>query len=135
MRKIRIYSPGKEKGAFFQEACAEYEKRLTAQAEIIWILPKDNTELLKLLEEETDYICLSPRGNPLTSEQFAKKIEPKSRLAFVIGQAEGLPEKLEKHKDNISLSNLTFTHQMCRLILIEQIYRAHEIFKGTSYHK
>ena len=108
-------------------------------------------------------ICLDPTGTQPTSEKFSDQVyqwleEGGSRLSFVIGGAEGLPTELKypsytsstkksnnnnnNNKDNnnkppimISLSVLTFTHQFARLLLIEQIYRATEIQKGSGYHK
>jgi 23S rRNA (pseudouridine1915-N3)-methyltransferase len=56
-------------------------------------------------------------------------------LTFVIGGPEGLPPSLKKYPDRLSLSPLTFTHQIVRLVLVEQLYRAIEIAKGSSYHK
>ncbi len=79
-------------------------------------------------------------AKPMDSETFStfiiKKFEEEgSRLAIVIGGAEGLPLPLKQHHILISLSPMTFTHQLVRLILVEQIYRAFEIDKGSRYHK
>jgi 23S rRNA (pseudouridine1915-N3)-methyltransferase len=93
-------------------------------------------------------VLLDPRGRSSTSEEFARDFyrwaqDGGSRMTFVIGGAEGLPPALldEANYRNgippnlLSLSELTFTHQFARLLLVEQIYRASEIRKGTGYHK
>jgi len=93
-----------------------------------------------LVEKEQVFICLDPKGMKFTSELFAdylqkKFIEGGARLSIVIGGSDGLPTKLKNHKNLISFSDLTMTHQLIRLVLIEQIYRAFEIVKGSKYHK
>ena len=75
-----------------------------------------------------------------TSEAFSESVynwleEGGSRVTFVIGGAEGLPEDLKRGRAKISLGMMTFTHQFARVMLIEQIYRASEIRKGSGYHK
>lgn len=140
MQKIKIFSIGKTKELWLLEAATEYEKRLSAQIEIQWILAKDQTHLESLLEKES-FIALTPEAKQYTSEQFAEKVffwleRFGSRLSFVIGGAEGLgPHLLAKASDTFSLSKMTFTHQITRLLLLEQIYRASEIQKGSNYHK
>ena len=88
-------------------------------------------------------ILLDPLGKMCTSELFSEKMyqwleEGGSRLTFVIGGAEGLPDDLrarEGKQGMLSLGMLTFTHQFARILLMEQIYRASEIRKGSGYHK
>ncbi len=137
--KIRIYSPGKSKEAWLEAALAEYTKRLKPVAEIEIIIPKDDDQLLHMIKKERVLIALDPMGKEYTSETFSqflmdKLVEGGASVAFVIGGAEGLPSALKK-EPLISLSRLTFTHQFARLLLLEQIYRAFEIQKGSGYHK
>lgn len=86
-------------------------------------------------------VALDVKGRSLTSEQFAQFLEKEftaagARVSFFIGGSDGLPpEILEKASSRISLSALTFTHQITRLVLMEQLYRACEILKGSPYHK
>lgn len=133
MLKIKIISPGKMKEAWLKEALAEYEKRLTGTVSIEWIL--------KEALPESPYICLDPNGKAFTSPNFSKFLYDEwescgSRLTFVIGGPEGLNQEiLSGARHTISFSSLTFTHQVARLILLEQIYRATQIEKGTAYHK
>lgn len=124
-----------------KEALDEYSKRLEPILSIQWILAKDDSQLIALLSKESAYIALDPKGKMLTSEDFSTWLihhfeSGGSRLNFVIGGAEGLPASIaEGAEAKISLSKLTFTHQLTRLILLEQIYRAFEIDKGSKYHK
>lgn len=140
MLKLKILSIGKTKEAWLEEALNEYAKRLKPILAIEWIWAKDNPHLIELVNKEPLVICLDPAGSLMTSEQFAIFLNQSwekggSRLAMVIGGAEGLPSELKKKSALISLSPLTFTHQITRLVLIEQIYRATEIIKGSQYHK
>lgn len=140
MIHIKILSPGKIKDSWLHEAIGEYLKRLTpvAQFELLWT--KDEKQFAELLREQKEVICLDPRGKMYSSEAFAdyffKGVERGgSSLAFAIGGAEGFPEGTTQNRPLLSLSPMTFTHQHTRLLLIEQIFRAFEIQKGTRYHK
>lgn len=131
--KIKIFSPGKTKEPWLQRALAEYEKRLTGAVAIEW--DQQN------LPMKGHFICLDPNGIQSTSPDFSgflhREFEKQgSRLTFVIGGPTGLPLNiLKKASHSISLSKMTFTHQHTRLLLLEQIYRAFQIRKGTYYHK
>ncbi len=141
MFKISIYSPGKNQESWLQEAIQIYEKRLTPYAEIQWHFPKDDVHLESLLAKHSSYIALDPQGSSLTSESFSEFLMSEgekrgSRLCFVIGGAEGLTPSLKKRASHlISLSPLTFTHLITRLILAEQLYRAFTIYHRLPYHK
>lgn len=140
MYKITIFSVGKTKESWLSEAMAEYEKRLTGLMEINWILVKKSEQLPSLLEG-VPFIALTPEAKQVSSEEFSEKLhawleKQGSRLAFLIGGAEGIaPDLLGKAFATLSFSKMTFTHQMIRLLLVEQIYRATEIKKGSNYHK
>lgn len=140
MYRIRILSVGKTKEEWLEAAIAEYLKRLQQVATITFVWAKNDAQLLALAEKEENLICLDASGRMMDSVQFSsfltKELEMRgARLTFVIGGAEGLPPSLKKEHPLISLSPMTFTHQMVRLLLIEQIYRAIEIDKGSHYHK
>jgi 23S rRNA (pseudouridine1915-N3)-methyltransferase len=141
MFKVKIYTIGKLKDSWLQEALAEYEKRLSRDIEIEWILAKTDEELEEKISKENHWIALDPNGELVDSPRFSKKLlqlfeKQGSRLNFLIGGSDGIPEQLKrKSLWKWSLSPLTFTHQMTRLILIEQLYRALEIESGSSYHK
>ncbi|NGX34938.1 MAG: Ribosomal RNA large subunit methyltransferase H [Candidatus Anoxychlamydiales bacterium] len=141
MIKVKIFTIHKTREKWLKEALFEYEKRLKADIKFDWQILKDEKDLEKKVLNENFYICLDEKAKILTSIDFSKKIfhffeKYKSTISFVIGSDTGLSKKI---KDNagytISLSKLTFTHQMVRLILLEQLYRAFQISKNTKYHK
>ncbi len=140
MIKLKILSVGKTKEKWLEEAFSEYVKRLKPLLQIECLWAKDNFQLIDWVQKEPLIICLDPAGQLFSSEEFSafltQEIEKGgSRLALVIGGAEGLPAELKHNHTLISLSRMTFTHQVTRLVLIEQIYRALEIQKGSNYHK
>ena len=141
MYKIKIFSIGKTKESWLEEALSEYEKRLGSLLSFEWVFAKTEQQLEHLLERCDRFICLDPMGTQYTSEQFSCELirfltEGGSRLIFVIGGATGIPLSIKKKSCHlVSFSKMVFTHQISRLILVEQIYRAIEISKGSSYHK
>ncbi len=141
MIKIKIYSVGKTKEEWLQSALGLYEGRLKSSVSLEWILAKTDEQMKQFLEKEANFICLDPQGKQFSSEEFAQYLgrsiqHAHSRLAFVIGGPEGVPASIKGMAQSLlSLSRLTFTHQIARLVLVEQIYRAFEIEKGSSYHK
>ncbi|MFI0435184.1 MAG: 23S rRNA (pseudouridine(1915)-N(3))-methyltransferase RlmH [Parachlamydiaceae bacterium] len=140
MIKIKILSVGKTKEKWLTDAFNEYVKRLTHSFHIECLWAKDNIQLVEWAEREHNPLSFDPAGQLFTSEQFAHFLihqweKGGARLSFIIGGAEGLPCEIKKRGNLVSLSPLTFTHQITRLILIEQLYRASEIQKGSHYHK
>jgi 23S rRNA (pseudouridine1915-N3)-methyltransferase len=136
MFKVKVLTIGKCKETWLASALLEYEKRLFGKLSVEWHFAKDDAQLIEWCLAEP-CIALHPKGKLLDSVQWSKKMmQLGSRLTFCIGGAEGLPEQILKHSYFLwSLSPLTFTHQMTRLILLEQLYRAIEIEKGSRYHK
>lgn len=155
MIKINIYCVGTLKENYLKEALEEYKKRLSkyAKLEIIEIKEArvDEANIVKGLNEEGDnilkrikdgeYVILSDlHGKELSSEEFAKEIKSFvdkgiSPIDFIIGGTYGLSDGLRKRSnERICLSKLTFTHQMTRVILLEQIYRAFKIINNENYH-
>lgn len=140
MLKLKIFSIGKTKEKWLNEAFNEYIKRLKPFVQIDCLWAKDSPQLVEWAQKESSYLCLDPAGHTFTSEGFSQFLFQQweregSRLNLMIGGAEGLPPELKQKGILISLSPLTFTHQITRLVLIEQIYRAIEIKKGSHYHK
>lgn len=141
MYNFKIITVGKIKEKWLDRALEDYQKRLSNIASFEWILTKNDDQLLKLCEKEKYFVCLDICGIKISSENFSttllKILEKQgSNLTFVIGGAEGLSDSIKsKAALSISLSELTFTHQLVRLILLEQIYRAFEIDRGSPYHK
>jgi 23S rRNA (pseudouridine1915-N3)-methyltransferase len=139
MHKIKIISVGKTKEKWLEEAIDEYIKRLKHLLSFEFLWAKNDEQLIQFTQKESNLICLDAKGTEMNSLTFSnffhEKLEENgSRLTLVIGGADGLPSVLKK-QTLISLSQLTMTHQIIRLVLIEQIYRAFEIAKGSPYHK
>ena len=137
--KIKVLAVGKTKEGWLESAIGEYVTRLKKEITLEQVVVKDDAQLLKLVAKERQVIALDPAGSSYSSEEFSNLLSQKiekggARLAFVIGGAEGLPLELKKGA-LVSLSPLTMTHQIVRLVLVEQIYRAIQIQKGTPYHK
>ena len=145
--KINILTIGKLKEKYLIDAVNEYRKRLKnfCTLEIIELLEQRTIDLegemlLKRISPESFKIILDIHGKEISSEEFAKKISDlalngQSNLTFVIGGAFGISEELRQAADfKLSLSKMTFTHQMTRLILIEQIYRSFKIIHNEPYH-
>ena len=135
MFKVKVLTEGKIKEKWLELALNEYEKRLGGRMEIQWVIDP-NFETLAL--KEKNLIALDPKGISYSSVELCETLFTKwgTRPSFVIGGATGLSrEILNSAKGILSLSPLTFTHQMVRLILLEQLYRSWEIHQGSSYHK
>ena len=150
---IKIICVGKIKEKFFREAVEEYQKRLTKYTKINIIevedINLDNENLIKQKEKELiikhidkkDYvITLEIEGKQLSSIELSKKIEEietiNSNITFIIGGSYGLDDEIKNLSNfKLSFSKLTFPHQLFRVILLEQIYRAYKIKNNESYHK
>lgn len=156
MLKIRIVVIGKHKDRWVQEGCAHFEKLLSRFAKIEWKIlspPKELSSLTpaeikkreaRLLEKECQKglsVALADKGKQRDTPAFAKMLETLQLKSggianFIIGGAYGLDDAILNQADHVlSLSPLTFSHQLARLILLEQLYRAFSIIHGTDYHK
>lgn len=140
MKKILILGVGKNKETWLEAGLEDYRKRLKGKISIEERWVKDDAALRQGLQKERLVLCLSPEGKLLNSEEFSSLMQEKfleggSRLCFAIGGADGLPSDIRKAYQKISLSPLTFTHQITRLVLYEQIYRADQIASGSPYHR
>ena len=145
--KINLIVVGKLKEKFLIEGVAEYVKRIKkfATVEVREVaecrtVEEEGQKILSLVPANSWLCVLDVAGEVLSSEDFAKKIaalnlDGVSNLTFVIGGAFGLSEELRRAAAfRLSLSQMTFTHQMARLVLVEQIYRAFKINRGEPYH-
>ena len=140
--RVTIYSVGKTKEPWLRTAIELYTTRLRSIVDVECVWVRDDAALEERVSRCTGAcIILDERGQQCTSVDFSSRLfdaleDGGSRLSFFIGGADGLPPALKADpKRLLSLSKLTFTHQMARLLLIEQIYRATEIRKGSGYHK
>lgn len=157
--KITIACVGKIKEKYLTAGIDEFTKRLTpfckletiaineekmpdnpAPAEKEQVLAKETQRLMAIIPENSYVILLDVIGKQLSSPELADKIDSlalsgNSHITFVIGGAFGYTDALRKRADfALSFSKMTFTHQMIRLLLIEQIYRAFKISSGQKYH-
>ena len=158
--KITIICVGKIKEKFYEQAIAEYTKRLSryCKLEIIEVADektpdgasgqvndnikaKEGERILSVIREEAYVIALAIDGKMLDSVQLSEKIEQlgingNSSITFVIGGSLGLDSRVLARADyRLSFSKMTFPHQLMRVILLEQIYRAYRIMKNEPYHK
>ena len=145
MQKIYFTVVGKIKESFYREAVAEYVKRLSRFAKVeIKELPEGanpEAEADEILRKCKGYvIALAVEGEKLSSEKLADKIkkitDAGKEITFVIGSSCGLAERVKQAADyRLSFSDMTFPHQLMRVILAEQVYRAFMINAGSTYHK
>ena len=145
MQKIYFVVVGKIKESFYREAVAEYVKRLSRFAKIEI---KELAEGVDIQAEADDIlrackgyiIALAVEGEKASSESLAKKLQKLTDqgkdITFVIGSSCGLSDKVKAAADyKLSFSDMTFPHQLMRVILAEQVYRAFMINAGSTYHK
>ena len=150
---IKLITVGQIKEKYLKEAIEEYKKRISKYTNIEIIEVKDeglveeekakNKEAEKINKHisDRDYlITLEIEGQQMTSPDFAKKIDniliENSNIVFIIGGSYGLSDEIKnKARLHLSFSKMTFPHQLFRVLLLEQIYRAYKINNNESYHK
>ena len=157
---ITLYTVGKIKENFYRQAIDEYSKRLgrycklkivevadektpdhASETEELQIKEKEAARLQKQVKEGTYLIALAIDGKKMDSVAFADKIgslglHGHSEIGFVIGGSLGLSDSILRQADlKLSFSDMTFPHQLMRVVLLEQIYRAYRILSNEPYHK
>ena len=144
MLNVTIICCGTLKESYLRDAVKEYEKRLSAFCKLtVNEIKEDSLTATKTAVSSFKgfKIALCVEGNMLSSEELAKKIstltvDGTSDIAFVIGGSDGIAEDIKKMCQlRLSFSKMTFPHQLMRVILLEQIYRAFTIINNKSYHK
>jgi len=158
--KITILAVGKLKEKYWKQAMSEYEKRLgpyskieiievpdekapenMSDKEIEQVKEKEGQRLLAKIKPQATVITLEIEGKMLSSESLAKELQQRmtqgqSDFVFIIGGSNGLHDDILKRSNYaLSFSKMTFPHQMMRVVLIEQVYRAFKIMRGEAYHK
>lgn len=158
--RITVVCVGKIKEKFYVQAVEEYAKRLSRYCKLEFVeLPDEKTpenageqinasikakegdRILSVLRDDAYVIALAIEGNMLDSVQFSEKLEKLavssvSYIMFVIGGSLGLDTRVLSRADyKLSFSKMTFPHQLMRVVLLEQIYRAYRIMRGEPYHK
>lgn len=150
---IKILCVGKVKENFYREAIKEYQKRLSkyVKLEIIEVvdygsdnpdinMQKEKELLMRYIRDKDYVITLEIAGKEYDSVTFSNHLDSISmtnpNLVFIIGGSDGLHEEIKKRRNEaLSFSKFTFPHQLFRIILLEQIYRAYKIKNNESYHK
>lgn len=157
---ISIITVGKLKEKYLKQGIDEYLKRLSAYAkmdiievpdekapeelsetEMVQVKQKEGERILAKIHPDAHVIALAIEGKMKSSEELADNLDKlatygKSKIAFVIGGSLGLSQEvLQRADDKLSFSKMTFPHQLMKLILLEQIYRAFRINRGEPYHK
>lgn len=160
MQKIIILCVGKLKENYLREACAEYAKRLgryadfkiteldeerlpddPSQAQINSTLRKEGERIIAKIPQGAKVISMCIEGAQKSSEQLAKTLSDfavsgDSTVVFIIGGSWGLSDEVKNRSSvRLSMSKMTFPHQLARVMLCEQIYRAFQINSGGKYHK
>ena len=157
MMKIGIIAVGKLKEKFWQEACAEYLKRLKgyAKVQMIEVPDKDPNKcggeeaarkqegraILEALPEHSHVILLDVGGKQLSSEGISARMDALglsgvSEITFVIGGSCGVSDGVyEEADETLSFGKITLPHNLARVVLLEQVYRAFKISRGEPYHK
>ena len=160
MLNVTVLCVGKLKEAYWRDACAEYEKRLKpfcrftlievaeerlpdnpSAAQISATIEAEGKRLLERLPKDCAVIPMCIEGKELNSPSLAARldklaVEGTSHIAFVIGGSWGLSEAVKSRAAlRLSMSPMTFPHQLARVMLLEQIYRAFQISSGGKYHK
>lgn len=150
---IKIITVGSIKEKYLKDAIEEYTKRLSKYTNIEIVEVKDEglvepqkaisleeEKILKHINEKDYIITLEIEGKEFTSEEFAEKLDKiqleASNITFIIGGSYGLSQNIkDKSRLHLSFSKMTFPHQLFRVLLLEQIYRAFKINNNESYHK
>lgn len=158
--KIKLITVGRLKEDFYKKASAEYEKRLSrfhkitayelseesksdspSESEIKKALEKEGKNIIKNISNGAYVIALAIGGKAISSEKLAEKIKSiadsgTGEIDFIIGGSHGLSDEVLARADFLlSFSPMTFTYQLSRVILTEQLYRASKINSGETYHK
>jgi len=142
--KLKLLSVGKVKDKSLRSICDDFSKRIGHDAKLDLVSIKDSnkeTEGEKLIDHLSKrpgfHIALSEEGEPITSQGLALLLQSRNEpITFIIGGPDGLSSSVKaKTNMTLSLSSLTFTHEMAKAFLLEQIYRAISIIKNRKYHK
>lgn len=143
---IKIICVGKIKEQYLKDAILEYKKRISKyhKLEIIELpdnsIEEEGNAILKVINDKDYVITLEIGGQMIDSIEFSNRIEKifieHSNITFIIGGSDGLSDKIKAISNfKLSFSKMTFPHQLFRVILLEQIYRAFKIMKNETYHK
>jgi len=154
MYSIDIIAVGNFKEQYLKTAAQEYLKRFSLYAKISCIeikeesftnvlerekiIQREQDRIRKHIKKDSSVVILDAEGKEFSSQQFSQFIKQKGeqgqRITFIIGGSLGFSDEFKKEYDVISLSQLTFPHQLARIVLLEQLYRAMTILHSKQYH-
>lgn len=159
MLSVNIICVGKLKESYLRDAIDEYSKRMRtlcrlsiielpeerssndpSAAEIGRVISAESERIMQKLGKGDYVIAMCVEGRNISSEELSAKLEDismrSSTVDLIIGGSWGLSDELKSRADfKLSMGKMTFPHQLCRVMLLEQVYRAFQISKGTKYHK
>ncbi len=159
MLSVNIICVGKLKESYLRDAIDEYSKRMRtlcrlsiielpeerssddpSAAEIGRVITAESERIMQKLGKGDYVIAMCVEGRNISSEELSAKLEDismrSSTVDLIIGGSWGLSDELKSRADfKLSMGKMTFPHQLCRVMLLEQVYRAFQISKGTKYHK
>jgi 23S rRNA (pseudouridine1915-N3)-methyltransferase len=141
VKRIQVLAVGRKGDREITRACEDYYRRCQGTLSVDQQVVRDQKDLKRALPARALLVALDQRGHQLTSEQFAEQLRkwiegPAPQIVFVVGGAEGLDDDLRQRADMLlAFGQMTFAHQLARLMLAEQIYRAASIWAGSPYHK
>ncbi len=156
MLEVRLVCVGKLKEAYWRDAVAEYEKRLRplcdfrlielpevrlpaspSQAQIGRALEQEGKAMLAKAAGKLFPLCIEGRetDSPGLAKKLAAAMQSPGAASFLIGSSFGLSEEVKQAGEKLSMSPMTFPHQLARVMLCEQLYRGFQILQGTKYHK
>jgi 23S rRNA (pseudouridine1915-N3)-methyltransferase len=153
--KIECVFVGKTSDRYLDDGIIDFSKRLERYAQVSKKIVKDlkskatdaeitkieGQAIVKAVSEDAYWVVLDPQGKNLSSEELAQQIsqwqlQNRRIVSFIVGGSNGVSSEVLQRADfKLSLSKMTFTHDMTRLILLEQLYRAYSILAGSKYHK
>lgn len=152
MQRIALITIGRLKESWARDACTMYTDRLkhAAKFDVVEVIASRETDPVRMREDESrrilDFIksydadiwVLDERGKGMSSPEFAKEVE-RSRdagrsMLFLLGGSYGFNDAVRAKGKTLKLSDMVFPHELCRVVILEQLYRATEIAKGSGYH-
>ncbi len=141
MLRVNVLCLGRLKEPYYADACREYCKRLTAYCKVEVTELAEDGDIAARIPKGAYVVALCIEGKKLSSEALAAALDRLagqgvSRVCFLIGGSEGLPQPVKDRADfSLSMSDMTFPHHLARVMLLEQLYRAFSINAGSKYHK
>jgi 23S rRNA (pseudouridine1915-N3)-methyltransferase len=133
--QVRLFVVGKVKAPYYREACAEYEKRLSRFVRFESVEASTDSKFEKLLHKGELVFCLDEHGKSFTTRALADLLKQNERVVFLMGDTDGLNPELKKKYPSVALSSFTFSHELARVVFMEQLYRCMTLLSNHPYHR